>query len=221
MARGFGVVDLAVGTPAAADTPYPVASLTKTFAAAVIMRLVEAGKLDLDEAMATYDPDYRHWCQTIKDLPEARNYNRATERITVRHHLTHTAQGKPGTTYAYNGFLFARLSAVVDVVSPRGFKRAVEEESWSRWGCATRRSAPAIRTRPPSSPAWRNPMRSTVTGRSRRLWSCGRRSTISARPPASFRPSLTSPSTTLPSTATRSTAPRPSGRLDTHAIVHR
>ena len=128
LARGFGVVDLAVGTPAAADTPYPVASLTKTFAAAVIMRLVEAGKLDLDEAMATYDPDYRHWCQTIKDLPEARNYNCAAERITVRHHLTHTAQGKPGTTYAYNGFLFARLSAVVDAVSPCGFKRAVEED---------------------------------------------------------------------------------------------
>ena len=98
------------------------------FAAAVIMRLVEAGKLDLDEAMATYDPDYQHWCQTIKDLPEARNYNCAAERITVRHHLTHTAQGKPGTTYAYNGFLFARLSAVVDAVSPRGFKRAVEED---------------------------------------------------------------------------------------------
>jgi CubicO group peptidase (beta-lactamase class C family) len=128
LARGFGTVDLAVGTPAAADTPYPVASLTKTFAAAVIMRLVEVGKLDLDEAMATYDPDYRHWCETIKDLPEARNYNCIAERITVRHHLTHTAQGKPGTAYAYNGFLFARLSVVVDAVSPRGFKRAVEED---------------------------------------------------------------------------------------------
>jgi len=128
LARGFGIVDLAEGTPASADTPYPVASLTKTFAAAVIMRLVGAGKLDLDEAMATYDPDYRHWCETIKDLPEARNYNCAAERITVRHHLTHTAQGKPGTAYAYNGFLFARLSAVVDAVSPRGFKRVVEED---------------------------------------------------------------------------------------------
>ena len=128
LARGFGIVDLAEGTPAAADTPYPVASLTKTFAAAVIMRLVEAGKLDLDEAMATYDPNYGHWCETIKDLPDARNYNCASERITVRHHLTHTAQGKPGAAYAYNGFLFARLSAVVDAVSPRGFRRAVEED---------------------------------------------------------------------------------------------
>jgi CubicO group peptidase (beta-lactamase class C family) len=128
LARGFGIVDIAEGTPAAADTPYPVASLTKTFAASVVMRLVEAGKLDLDEAMASYDPNYRHWCERIKDVPEARNYNCAAERITVRHHLTHTAQGKPGTAYAYNGFLFARLSAVVDAVSPRGFKRSVEED---------------------------------------------------------------------------------------------
>ena len=128
LARGFGIVDLAEGTPAAADTPYPVASLTKTFAAAVIMRLVEAGKLDLDEPMASYDPEYGHWCERIKDLPEATDYNYAAERITVRHHLTHTAQGKPSTAYAYNGVLFARLSAVVDAVSPRGFKRAVEED---------------------------------------------------------------------------------------------
>jgi CubicO group peptidase (beta-lactamase class C family) len=128
LAPGFWIVDLAEGTPAAADTPYPVASLTKTFAAAVIMRLVEADKLDLDEPMASYDPEYGHWCERIKDLPEARDYNCTAKRITVRHHLTHTAQGKPGTAYAYNGVLFARLSAVVDAVSPRGFKRAVEED---------------------------------------------------------------------------------------------
>jgi CubicO group peptidase (beta-lactamase class C family) len=98
-------------TPAAADTPYPVASLTKTFAAAVIMRLVESGKLDLDEAMATYDPDYRHWCETIKDLLEARNYNCAAEWITVRHHLTHTAQGAARRGRHRAGILIAPCSA--------------------------------------------------------------------------------------------------------------
>jgi CubicO group peptidase (beta-lactamase class C family) len=30
LARGFGIVDLAEGTPVAVDTPYPVASLTRT-----------------------------------------------------------------------------------------------------------------------------------------------------------------------------------------------
>jgi CubicO group peptidase (beta-lactamase class C family) len=112
-----------------------LASLTKTFAAAVIMRLVDAGKLDLDEAMSTYDPGYAQWCADLKtrNLPAVRNYNCDSERITVRHHLTHTAQGKPGTYYDYNGFLFARLTAVVDALSPKGFNRSIERTSSSRW----------------------------------------------------------------------------------------
>ena len=130
LARGFGVVDLAKGTPASEHTPYPIASLTKTFAAAIIMRLVEAGKLDLDQPLSSYDPGYAQWCRALKarNPPWARNYNCDSERITVRYHLTHTAQGKPGTAYAYNGSVFARLTAVIDALSPKGFKRAVEED---------------------------------------------------------------------------------------------
>jgi CubicO group peptidase (beta-lactamase class C family) len=129
-ARGFGVVDLTNDTRATENTPYPIASLTKTFAAAVIMRLVEDGKLDLDEAMSTYDPGYAAWCADIKKrgLAAARNYNCDSRRVTVRHHLTHTAEGEPGTAFEYNGFLFARLTAVVDAVSAKGFNRAIEED---------------------------------------------------------------------------------------------
>ena len=129
-ARGFGVVDLAKDTKATENTPYPIASLTKTFAAAVIMRLVEAGKLDLDEAISTYDPDYGAWCADIKKrgLAPARNYNCDSRRVTVRHHLTHTAEGEPGAAFEYNGFLFARLTAIVDAVSAKGLNRAIEED---------------------------------------------------------------------------------------------
>jgi CubicO group peptidase (beta-lactamase class C family) len=98
LARGFGVVDLAKGTPASEHTPYPIASLTKTFAAAIIMRLVEEGKLDLDQPMSRYDPGYAQWCSELKarNTPWGRNYNCDSERITVRHHLTHTAQRQTG-----------------------------------------------------------------------------------------------------------------------------
>jgi CubicO group peptidase (beta-lactamase class C family) len=130
LARGFGVVDIAKGTAATENTPYPIASLTKTFAAALLMRLVDAGKLDLDEAMSTYDGGYAEWCASLKtrNLSAARNYNCDTERITVRHHLTHTAQGKPGTNYDYNGFLFSRLTNIVDAVSAKNFMRSLEED---------------------------------------------------------------------------------------------
>jgi len=130
LARGFGVVDIAKGTAATENTPYPIASLTKTFAAALLMRLVDAGKLDLDEAMSTYDGGYAEWCASLKarNLSAARNYNCDTERITVRHHLTHTAQGKPGSNYDYNGFLFSRLTNIVDTVSAKHFVQSLEED---------------------------------------------------------------------------------------------
>lgn len=130
LARGFGVVDLAKDTKATENTPYSIASLTKTFAVAVIMRLAEAGKLDLDVAMSTYDPGYAVRCADIKKrgLAAARNYNGDSRRVTVRHHLTHTAEGEPGTAFEYNGFLFARLNAVVDAVSAMGLNRAIEED---------------------------------------------------------------------------------------------
>ena len=130
LARGFGVVNIANGTAATENTPYPIASLTKTFAAALLMRLVDAGKLDLDEAMSTYDGGYAEWCASLKtgNLPATRNYNCDSERITVRHHLTHTAQGKPGANYDYNGFLFSRLTNIIDALSAKNFTRSLEED---------------------------------------------------------------------------------------------
>ncbi len=128
-ARGLGMVDVAARTQAAVNTPYPIASLTKTFATAVIMRLVERGKLNLDEPMTTYDPDYGKWCKTLRTGNNSwSNFHCDTEKITVRQFLNHTEQGTPGTNFEYSAFLFARLTAVVDAVSGKGFLRSIEDE---------------------------------------------------------------------------------------------
>jgi CubicO group peptidase (beta-lactamase class C family) len=46
--RGFGVAYRGTARPATAHTPFSLASITKTFTAAAVMRLVESGRLDLD-----------------------------------------------------------------------------------------------------------------------------------------------------------------------------
>jgi CubicO group peptidase (beta-lactamase class C family) len=51
-AAGFGQSDIENKIPATADTPYNIASLSKPFASAVLMRLVEENQLDLDTAIA-------------------------------------------------------------------------------------------------------------------------------------------------------------------------
>jgi CubicO group peptidase (beta-lactamase class C family) len=140
-AEGLGYADLENRIPVTADTPFNIASLSKTFAAAILMKLVEEGRLDLDAAMADilknadfiYDVGtihgYANVCQKIKEFSRdpdfeyaeyaflLKNYRCDEENITIRHHLTHTAQGKPGQTYRYNGFLFGFLSLVAEEAS--------------------------------------------------------------------------------------------------------
>jgi CubicO group peptidase (beta-lactamase class C family) len=144
-AQGFGSADLKNRIPATADTPYNIASLSKTFAAAILMKLVEQGRLNLDTAMSdilkdtdfTYDVGtfhgYARVCQKIKEFSRdpdfkyaeyaylLKDYRCDRDKITVQHHLTHTAQGKPGDTYRYNGFLFGFLSLVAEEASGKPY----------------------------------------------------------------------------------------------------
>ena len=44
-AQGFGYADVEAQRPATADTPYEIASLTKPVSSAVLLRLVEQGRV--------------------------------------------------------------------------------------------------------------------------------------------------------------------------------
>jgi CubicO group peptidase (beta-lactamase class C family) len=147
-AEGFGYADVKNKIPAEANTPYNIASLTKPFAAALLMKMVEQGQLDLDVEMAAilndadfpYRDDsihgYANACKKIKSISKnpffrygflIRNYHCDTEKIKVKHHLTHTSQGIPGETYRYNGFLFKFLTQVAEEVSGKRFDELLVE----------------------------------------------------------------------------------------------
>jgi CubicO group peptidase (beta-lactamase class C family) len=53
-ARGLGFADVENRIPATPETPYHLASVTKPFAATVIMQLVQDGKLSLDDPVSRY-----------------------------------------------------------------------------------------------------------------------------------------------------------------------
>jgi len=141
-ADGYGYADIENKIPATPNTPYNIASLTKTFAAAVMLKLVEDGRLNLDDEMANILKDvvfprssgaihgYARMCEKINEMSKDKSflfvklfqdYHCDTERITLRHHLTHTAQGVPGEVYRYNGFLYGMLSNVAEKVSGKSF----------------------------------------------------------------------------------------------------
>jgi CubicO group peptidase (beta-lactamase class C family) len=74
--KGLGSADVENTTPATPETNYRIASLTKPFASMLLMQLVERGKLDLDEPMAKYSPEFgsasaagRSRCATCGPIP--------------------------------------------------------------------------------------------------------------------------------------------------------
>ncbi len=77
-----GLADPEAGTPMTPANPVRIASNTKTYVAAAVLRLAEEGKIDLDTAVADYlDPE-------LSALLESDGYDPSA--ITIRHLLTHT-----------------------------------------------------------------------------------------------------------------------------------
>ncbi|HET8669300.1 MAG TPA: serine hydrolase [Candidatus Saccharimonadales bacterium] len=109
-AKGFGFADFESRIPATPDTLYSIASLTKTFAATIIMQLVEQGKLDLDEPMSNYSTDFKN------------------DSVKVKHLLSHTSNGPtPGDRYLYDGNQFNYLTAVIEKKNGKPFREVIVE----------------------------------------------------------------------------------------------
>ncbi len=107
-AKGFGFADFENRVPATPDTLYHIASLTKTFAATLVMQLVEQGKLDLDEPMSHYSSDFKD------------------DSVEIKHLLTHTSKGpKPGEHYEYSGNRYEYLTAVIEKKTGKTFREVM------------------------------------------------------------------------------------------------
>lgn len=117
--KGYGYANLEDSIMMTAATPLCIASLTKPVFATVLMKLVEENKVDLNGRIKEYYPDYLGSCERIlgyfnSEMPEyaflLNQYEPTRDDILLRHHLSHTAETTPGTTYKYNGFLYGMLS---------------------------------------------------------------------------------------------------------------
>ncbi len=104
-----GLADVAAGREATPDTQYRVASITKTFTAAAVMQLRDAGAVELGAPVAEYVPEL------------------ADRRVTVKDVLSHASglqREEPGAewdpiAYLSHDELFARLGEAERVLEPR------------------------------------------------------------------------------------------------------
>lgn len=105
----FGGSDAGIGQ-IRDTTVFDLASLTKPFAATVILQLVDEGKVSLDDPVANYG--------ILLTSPGT---------IRVRHLMSHTSEGMPGTEFVYNGNRFGLLDSVIARAAGKSFAAAVQE----------------------------------------------------------------------------------------------
>ena len=142
--RGLGITNVDDPLPITDHTVFPIASISKTFAATAAMRLAEQGKLDLNAPVRKYIPDFR-----VQDEAVSRD-------ATIWNLLTHTGgwEGQiagpdrgedtlrnfvatmmpsnmqvapPGAAWSYNNAGFSTVGRVIEVVTSQSINRAMRE----------------------------------------------------------------------------------------------
>jgi CubicO group peptidase (beta-lactamase class C family) len=139
--RGLGVTNVEDPLPVTPHTVFPIASISKTFAATAMMRLVEQGRVDLRAPLRTYLADFR-----VRDTAVSRD-------VTVWHLLTHLGgwEGQvsgpdrgtetltnfvasltdvmqvapPGAAWSYNNAGFSVAGRVIEVATGTSINRAM------------------------------------------------------------------------------------------------
>ena len=115
---GLGFADMEARVAAAAHTPYPVASITKTFTSTLLMQCAEQGRLNLDAPIRTY----------TTAVPDA--------NATVRHVLAMASDAAAGSTYRYDGDRFTALTPVVEACTGLSYRVALARQILDRLGMA-------------------------------------------------------------------------------------
>jgi len=143
--RWLGITNIEDPLPVTVHTVFPIASISKTFAATAIMRLVEEGKIDLHAPVRKYLPDFR-----VRDEAVSRD-------VTVWHLVTHLGgwEGQvsgpdrgtetlknfvesstvtdlmqvapPGAAWSYNNAGFSIAGRVIETVTGVPINRAIRD----------------------------------------------------------------------------------------------
>jgi CubicO group peptidase (beta-lactamase class C family) len=94
--EGFGHLDRDGSPPVTADTIFAVQSMSKNFTATAVMQAVGAGRLDLDQPITTYLPDF-----TVHSAFEEHPERKITLRMLLSHTAGFTMEAPLGNNYEF------------------------------------------------------------------------------------------------------------------------
>ena len=144
LARGYGLADVENRVPATEHTVYRIGSVTKQFTAAAVMKLVEQGKVALDDPMTKYFPDYPvgEFHVTVGQLLDhttgIKGYTEMPAfweqgRLDLSHEQmielfsSEPYEFEPGDRYQYNNSGYYLAGLLIEKASGKGYAEYLEE----------------------------------------------------------------------------------------------
>ena len=142
-----GLADIESGRPITLDSVFRLGSITKQFAAALVLKLAEEGQLSLDDPLSKFVPGYPEpgahatvrqllnhtsGIQSYTSIPgwmTAENTSRAfTTAELIAEFRDFPAQFEPGADHAYNNSGYILLAAVIEAVTGQPWHVVLEEQ---------------------------------------------------------------------------------------------
>ncbi|MGW7456927.1 serine hydrolase domain-containing protein [Streptomyces sp. NPDC054797] len=146
--KSFGVADEATGAPMTSDLHVRIGSETKTFTVTALLRLVDQGRLSLDDHIGTYVTGVPNGDRiTLRQLAGMRSglfnyseddgFNKALDDDPVRpytpqelldYSFKHPVQFQPGAEFEYSNTNLVLLGLVVEKVTGRPIHEVIQRD---------------------------------------------------------------------------------------------
>lgn len=142
--KGYGIADINTKDPITGDTFFNIASVSKQFTVAGILKLMEEGKLTLEDSVAMYHPEYKadfwknvrisHLMSHSSGIPDARRGLTREQKIhgddalAMQYFTDLDFQNfKEGTEYEYINPTFVLCGDIISKISGEPFSKFITD----------------------------------------------------------------------------------------------
>ncbi len=151
--KGFGQANMEWAIPNAPDTKFRIGSVTKQFTAALILQLVEEGKIKLDGKVTDYLPDYRKDTGEKVTIHQLLNHTSGIPSYTsrpdffpeisrnpygvsdfVKKYASGDLEFEPGSKFNYNNSGYSLLGAIIEKVTGKSYEAVLSERIFKPLG---------------------------------------------------------------------------------------
>ncbi len=133
--NAFGLANYSLNTPNSLDSKFLIGSLTKQFTAMLILQYVQEGKLNLDENIIKYLPDFRtdignkisirHLLTHTHGIPNAElnhRYESISKNLFIKKYCEKELEFEAGSSFKYSEIVgYYILGAILETVSEKEY----------------------------------------------------------------------------------------------------